>query len=82
MIRNIQKQNKLPISKKELQTNEVLFFVKNNKLCLGGPMNNTYNDLLIETKIFLNKKLYEEKIISYELFSKVEKKLLEGETKK
>lgn len=39
-------------------------------------MNNIYNNLLIEAKIFLNKKLYEEKIISYELFSKVEERLI------
>lgn len=42
-------------------------------------MNNTYNNLLLKTKIFLNKKLYEEKIISYELFSKAEEKLIERE---
>ena len=31
----------------------------------------TYNELLVEVKLFLNKKLYEEKIISYEIFEKV-----------
>lgn len=39
---------------------------------------NTYNNLLLETKIFLNKKLYENKIISYEELEKIEKKLIEG----
>lgn len=35
------------------------------------------NNSLLEVKIFLNKKLYEDKIISYEMFEKVEKKLIE-----
>lgn len=41
---------------------------------------NTYNNLLLETKIFLNKKLYEDNIISYEIFEKIEKKLIERMT--
>ena len=39
---------------------------------------NTYNNLLLETKIFLNKKLYEKKLISYEELEKIEKILIEG----
>lgn len=38
---------------------------------------NTYNNLLLETKIFLNKDLYEHKIISYDEFERVEKELIE-----
>lgn len=38
---------------------------------------NTYNELLVEVKLFLNKKLYEEKIISYEIFESMEKRLIE-----
>ena len=37
----------------------------------------TYNELLVEVKLFLNKKLYEEKIISYEIFESMEKSLIE-----
>ncbi len=37
----------------------------------------TYNNLLLETKIYLNKKLYENNIIDYSIFSKVEHYLLE-----
>ena len=39
---------------------------------------NTYNNLIIETKIFLNKKLYEDKIISYEVFEFIQKELIES----
>ena len=39
---------------------------------------NTYNNLIIETKMFLNKKLYEDKIISYEIFELIQKELIES----
>lgn len=39
---------------------------------------NTYNNLIIETKMFLNKKLYEHKIISYEVFELIQKELIES----
>ena len=38
---------------------------------------NTYNNLLLEVKMFLNKKLYEDNIISYEMFEYIEKTLIE-----
>lgn len=38
---------------------------------------NTYNNLLLEVKRFLNKKLYEDNIISYEIFESMEKILIE-----
>ena len=41
-------------------------------------MNSTYNNLIIETKMLLNKKLYEDKIISYEVFEIIQKELLEN----
>ena len=41
-------------------------------------MNSTYNNLIIETKMLLNKKLYENKIISYEVFEIIQKELLEN----
>lgn len=41
-------------------------------------MNSTYNNLIIETKMLLNKKLYEDKIISYEVFEIIQKELLES----
>ena len=39
---------------------------------------NTYNNIIIETKMFLNKKLYEDKIISYEVFELIQKELIES----
>lgn len=41
-------------------------------------MNSTYNNLIIETKMLLNKKLYEDKVISYEVFEIIQKELLES----
>lgn len=41
-------------------------------------MNSTYEELIIETKILLNKKLYEDKIISYEVFELIQQELLES----
>lgn len=41
-------------------------------------MNSTYNNLIIETKMLLNKKLYEDKIISYEVFELIQQELLES----
>lgn len=41
-------------------------------------MNSTYEELIIETKILLNKKLYEDKIISYEVFGLIQQELLES----
>ena len=41
-------------------------------------MNSTYEELIIETKILLNKKLYEDKIISYEVFELIQQELLEN----
>lgn len=38
----------------------------------------TYNNLIIETKMYLNKKLYEDKIISYEVFEIIQKELIES----
>ena len=38
----------------------------------------TYNNLIIETKMHLNKKLYEDKIISYEVFEIIQKELIES----
>ena len=38
----------------------------------------TYNNLLIELKILLNKKLYEDKVISYEVFELVQNELIES----
>lgn len=38
----------------------------------------TYNNLIIETKMYLNKKLYENKIISYEVFEIIQKELIES----
>lgn len=38
----------------------------------------TYNNLIIETKMYLNKKLYEDKIISYEVFELIQKELIES----
>ena len=37
-----------------------------------------YNNLIIETKMYLNKKLYEDKIISYEVFEIIQKELIES----
>lgn len=37
----------------------------------------TYNSLIIKTKIYINKKLYEDNIISYEVFEIIQNKLLE-----
>lgn len=37
----------------------------------------TYNNLIIKTKIHINKKLYEDNIISYEVFEIIQNKLLE-----
>ena len=44
-------------------------------------MNSTYEELIIETKMLLNKKLYEENIISYEVFETIQKELLESRKK-
>jgi len=38
----------------------------------------TKNNLIIETKMYLNKKLYEDKIISYEVFEIIQKELIES----
>lgn len=38
---------------------------------------NTYNNLLLETKIYLNKELYENKLITYNEFERVERELIE-----
>ncbi len=40
----------------------------------------TYNDLLLEVKMFLNKELYEHKLISFKEFTSVENTLLERMT--
>lgn len=37
----------------------------------------TYNNLIIKTKIYLNKKLYEENLINYEVFEIIQDKLIE-----
>ena len=38
---------------------------------------NTYNNLLLEIKQLLNKKLYEDNVISYEIFETVNNNLIE-----
>ena len=41
----------------------------------------TYNKLVIKTKIYLNQKLYEDKIIDYETFKNIQNKLIERRDK-